>query len=80
MPPGSSGSSSASPGPSASGETTIGLPGPVPPFDGGDLSPGGAGGFGEGNPLILLAFFAMGVGGIELIAYAIRRELRLRRR
>lgn len=71
-------SSSGSPELSASGGTAIGLQ--VPPFEGGDLSPGGAGGSGEGSPLIVLAFFGMGLGGIELIAYAIRRELKTRRR
>jgi hypothetical protein len=70
--------SSGSPEPSASVGTAFGLA--VPPFGGGDLSPGGAGGSGEGSPLIVLAFFGMAVGGIELIAYAIRRELRMRRR
>jgi hypothetical protein len=69
---------SGSPEPSASGDTAFGLP--VPPFGGVDLPPGGSEGSGEGSPLIVLAFFGMAVGGIELIAYAIRRELKMRRR
>jgi hypothetical protein len=71
-------SSSGSPEASASEGMAIGLP--VPEFGGGDLSPGAADGSGEGSPLLVLAFFGMAVGGIELIAYAIRRELKMRRR
>jgi hypothetical protein len=71
-------STSGSPEPSASEGIAIGLP--VPEFGGGDLSPGAADGSGEWSPLLVLAFFGMAVGGIELIAYAIRRELKMRRR
>jgi hypothetical protein len=71
---------SGSPEPSASGAAAVGLPVSFPPFEGGDLLPEGAAGSGESSPLIVLAFFALGVGGIELIAYAIRRELKMRRR
>jgi hypothetical protein len=76
-PPAASPPSSGSPGPSASGGAAVRLLVTGPPLEGGDLSPEGAG---DGSPLIVLAFFAMGAGGMELIALAIRRELKMRRR
>jgi len=81
-------STSGPPEPSASGEVagevSLGSPpnegGDVPPDEGGDL-------FGQApkeprevNPLLVAALFALGVGGIELVALAIRRELKSRRR
>ena len=78
--PAFSASTSSSPESSASVGSAIGLSGSVPPFGGGDVSPEGAGGSGEGSPLLVLALFGIGLGGVELIAYAIRRELRMRRR
>lgn len=79
-PTASSPPSSGSPEPSASRAPAVGLPVTFPPFDGGDGSPEGAAGSGETSPLIVLAFFGLGAGGFELIAYAIRRELKMRRR
>jgi hypothetical protein len=79
-PTASSPSSSGSPEPSASGAAAVGLPVTFPPFDGGDLLPEDPAGSGESSPLIVLVFFGLGAGGIELIAYAIRRELKMRRR
>jgi hypothetical protein len=71
---------SGSPGTSASGRTALILPAVLPPIEGDDTSPEGTGGFGGAGPLGVLAVFAIGVAGIELIAFAIRRELRLRKR
>jgi hypothetical protein len=80
VPIASSPPSSGSPGPSASGGAAVGLQVPGPRFGGGELSPEGAGGSGEASPLIVLALFGLGAGGIELVALAIRRELKMRRR
>jgi hypothetical protein len=51
----------------------------VPPFEGDSTSPEVTGGFGDAGPLGVLVIFAVGLAGIELIAFAIRRELRLRK-
>jgi len=85
---GASPSTSGSPEPSASGEVAGGLSlgsppdegGDVLPDEGGDVFPGGTPESGQVNPLLVAALFALGVGGIELVAYAIRRELKSRRR
>jgi hypothetical protein len=79
-PTASSPSSSGSPRPSASAAAAVRLPVAVPPYEGGDVSPEGGGGSGDDGPLAVLVFYALGIGGIELIALAIRRELKMRRR
>ena len=66
-------------GPVAPGASLPDEGGVLPPFDEGDLPPEDAGGSGEFNPLLVVALFATGVGGVELILYAIRRELKMRR-
>jgi hypothetical protein len=80
VPTASSAPSSGSPGPSASGGAAVGLQVPGLQFGGGELSPEGAGGSGEASPLIILALFGLGAGGLELVGLAIRRELKMRRR
>jgi hypothetical protein len=77
--PSASPSSSVAP-PSAPGGVALLPPGPLPPPDGGDAAPSGPEGSREINPLVVLAIFVLGVGGIELIVFAIRRELKMRRR
>jgi hypothetical protein len=51
-----------------------------PPFDPGTALPYGDTGSGGDIPIALLVLFALGVVGVELVAFAIRRELRIRKR
>ena len=51
----------------------------VPPSGGDDSLPQTPAGSGGGSPLVVLILFAFGVAGVELAAFAIRREIRLRK-
>src|SRR5438046_837197 len=51
----------------------------VPPSGGDDSLPQTPAGSGGGSPMVVLILFAFGVAGVELAAFAIRREIRLRK-
>jgi hypothetical protein len=71
--------SSSVPEPSPSAITALNPATLVPPSEGDDSLPQTPAGSGGGSPLVVLILFAFGVAGVELAAFAIRRELRFRR-
>ena len=71
--------SSGAPEPSPSAITALNPATLVPPSGGDDSLPQTPAGSGGGSPMVVLILFAFGVAGVELAAFAIRREIRLRK-